>query len=217
MWSRCLCFAPVDISNLPSDDSKLEYCAGVFFSCRPCPRALTLLEIIRDGVYNAGCTSLTPISILAGRTYNSLPSSWHFHQSRDAIKTKITVQCNQWRTRCFFFQIKTRVRDYQSKTIVLPRAGSATEIVSRLPNAKCAATFEDRDQLRKICDSRLSVAGISVFSRSCAHMHVTYSFEYQNFDICQERKLLPFIVFASWQKTLRKIEVKSDKFSSNLA
>lgn len=193
-----------------SDDSKLEYCAGVFFSCRLCPRALTLLEIIRDGVYNAGRTSLTPISILAGCTYSPLPSSWHFHQSRDAIKTKIAVQCNQWRIRGFF-QIKTRVRDYQSKLLFCQEQAPRSRLClgCQMQNARRRLKIEINRKKSVTLDFPLqALVATSVSSRSCAHMHVTYSFEYQNFDICQKRKLLPFIVFASWQKTLRKIEVK---------
>lgn len=199
---RCLQF--VQSIYQMTDDSRSEYCAGVFFSCRPCPRALTLLEIIRDGVYNAGRISSDPDSHSDGVHVQPLLRSTAPSTNLETIKTKITMQCNQ---RCIWcsFRLKHSPR-LPVKTIVLPRADSATEIASRLPNAKRAMTFEDRDRLRKIRGTRLSVAYTSAVSlRLCARMHVTYSFEYQKFDVCQKRKLLLFFVIASGQKILRKI------------
>lgn len=107
-----------------------------------------------------------------------------------------------------FFQIKTQF-EITGRNYCF--AGSVTEIVPRLPNAKRATTFEDR--LRKIRGTRLFVVCTSVSLRLRARVHVTYSFEYQKFDVCQKRKLLLFLVFASEHEILRKIGrvIESDK------
>lgn len=118
------------------------------------------------------------------------------HQSRDAIKTKIAMQCNQRRTRCSF-RLKNTVRDYRPKLLFCQEQTSRP----RLSAIKRAATFEDRDRLRKIYSSRLSVACTStVSSRLHACIRITYSFEYQKF-VCRKRKLLLLFFVARFVAT----------------
>lgn len=196
-------------------DSKSEYCVGyLFFLSTVSARSLTLLEIIRDGVYNVGSTSLTPISIAAGYcTYNPLFSSQHLHQSRDAIKTKITVQCNQWRIRGSF-SLKHCSR-LPVEIIVLPRAGSATEIASRLPDAKRA-----RRHLRIEINWEKSVT--HVFS-----LYALQLYSHARMRICMSRILLSirnstyvrnksFFCFSCFLCQEEKLKIKSNKFSLNL-
>lgn len=68
----------------------------------------------------------------------------HLHQSRDAIKTKIAMQCNQRRTRCSF-RLKNTVRDYRPKLLFCQEQTSRPGLCPRLPAAK---TFGDVWKLR---------------------------------------------------------------------
>lgn len=104
-------------------------------------------RVIHDGVYNASYTGLDP-DIHRG-VYVATPAR-HLHQSRDAIKTKITMQCNQRRTRGSF-RLKRSPRDYRSKPLFCrERTPLATgDCVSAGGGAKRygdggASRFEDR-------------------------------------------------------------------------
>ena len=117
------------------------------------------------------------------------------------------MQCNQQRAQCSF-RLKHSLR-LPVETIVLPALRNR-DCISIIGCKTCGDVWRPTSNEKNSVGVRFSVAYTPIVSlRSCIRICITYSFEYQKFDICQKQKAFSVFqskVVVSEQRILRKIE-----------